>query len=152
MQTEKQQTTTGGLTLERARQLFDRKPDGSPDYSIIETYYHPDLRFQDPLQKLEGRAAFLEMSESFVGKVYDFEATIDQAAQTGNVIFLQWTMHYRFGKPTAARMRSEGTTKLELDDEGMVVLHRDYFDMWGDIVRSFKPARGLYDRFMKKMG
>ena len=154
MQTEKQdqKKIEGGMTLERARHIFDRKPDGSPDYSIIESCYHENLRFQDPLQKLEGRAAFIEMSDTFVGRVFDFEASIEKSAQTGNVIFIQWTMAYRFGKPTAPRMTSEGTTKLELDEDGMVVVHRDYFDMWGDVIRSFKPARGLYDRFMKKMG
>ena len=152
MQTQQQTAAETGLTLERARQLFERTPDGKPDYTIVHEFYHPDLRFQDPLQELRGRDAFIEMSDSFVGKVYDFEAKIDQAAQTGNVIFLQWTMHYRFGKPTNPVMRSEGTTKLELNEQGQVVLHRDYFDMWGDAIRSFKPARGLYDRLMKKMG
>lgn len=141
-----------GLTLDAARGLFRRHADGTPDFSVVLDYYHPNLRFQDPIQKLRGRDAFIEMFNRFAAQVHDFEATIDTAAMTDNVIFLQWTMRYRFGSPRNPVMSSEGTTKLVLDEDGQVVEHRDYFDMWGDAIRSFKPVRGLYNRFMKRMG
>ena len=47
--------STSRLTLETARELFDAmSSDGEPDFSLIERYYHPDVRFQDPIQQVEG--------------------------------------------------------------------------------------------------
>ena len=86
------------LTLEQAKRLFSETtfgPDG--DLSAIQAYYHPDVRFRDAIQEVMGRDAFMEMTRRFVKRAKDLKVEVHDAAQTGNVIFLDWTMTLRFG-------------------------------------------------------
>ena len=106
-----------GLDLETARQLFgEMEPDAEPDFSLIETYYHPQVRFRDPIQALEGREAFIEMSRRLASRCRELRAQVNDAAQTGNIIMLQWTMEMKLGPTPLTRI--EGCTKLTLDERG----------------------------------
>jgi hypothetical protein len=117
---------------------------------LIERHYHPDVRFQDPIQQVQGRSAFIEMSERLVERCSELGAKVNDAAQTGDIIFLQWTMWLRFGPAPLSSI--EGVTKLRLDAAGRVVEHRDYFDLWGDTLDSVPLVGGLYRRFVGLMG
>lgn len=140
-----------GLDLETARQLFgEMEPDAEPDFSLIETYYHPQVRFRDPIQALEGREAFIEMSRRLASRCRELRAQVNDAAQTGNVIMLQWTMEMKLGPTPLTRI--EGCTKLTLDERGQVTEHRDYFDLWGDSLRSTPGLGRLYRWFVGLMG
>ena len=146
-----QSPAPAGIDLETARQLFgEMSADGEADFGLIETYYHPDVRFRDPIQALEGRAAFIEMSERLVKRCRELRAHVNDAAQTGNVIMLQWTMEMKLGPTPLTRI--EGCTKLTLDDQGRVVAHRDYFDLWGDSLGSTPGIGKLYRWFVGLMG
>ena len=139
------------LDLETAKQLFSAMDsDAEADFSVVETYYHPDVRFRDPIQTCEGRDAFVEMSQRLVARCRELRARVNDAAQTGNIIILQWTMEMKIGRAPLSSI--EGCTKLTLDDEGRVVEHRDYFDLWGDTLGSLPAVGGLYRRFVRLMG
>lgn len=139
------------LDAEIARGLFDAMTADEPaDFSLIETYYHPDVRFQDPIQQVQGREAFVEMSEKLVRRCRELRARVNDAAQTGDVIFLQWTMEMRFGPSPLSII--EGATRLRLDEDGRVIEHRDYFDLWGDTLGSMPGIGPLYRRFVELMG
>jgi len=140
-----------GLDLETARRLFaDADPGAAADFSLIETYYHPQVRFRDPIQALEGRQAFIEMSQRLVSRCSELRARVNDAAQTGRVIFLQWTMEMKLGPTPLTSI--EGCTKLTLDEQGLVVEHRDYFDLWGDSLGSTPGIGKLYRWFVGLMG
>ena len=140
-----------GLDLATARQLFqDMDPDAEADFSLIETYYHPQVRFRDPIQALEGRDAFIEMSKRLVTRCRELRAHVNDAAQTGNIIMLQWTMEMKLGPTPLTRI--EGCTKLTLDERGLVTEHRDYFDLWGDSLRSTPGIGAMYRWFVGLMG
>jgi len=103
-----------GLNLETARQLFGEM-EADADFGLIETYYHPDVRFRDPIQALEGRAAFIEMSRRLVDRCGELRAHVNDAAQTGRIILLQWTMEVKLGSappvaPPDHHSRSSGNT------------------------------------------
>jgi predicted SnoaL-like aldol condensation-catalyzing enzyme len=142
----------GGLSLELARELFERMDadEAAADYSIVEQYYHEDVRFRDPIQSLQGRDAFIEMTENLVRRCSQLSAHVNDAAQTGDVIFLQWTMEMKIGPTPLTAI--EGTTRLRLDADGRVVEHRDYFDFWGDAMGAIPGVGSLYRRFMRMMG
>ena len=140
-----------GLDLETARQLFgEMEPGAEADFSLIETYYHPRVRFRDPIQALEGREAFIEMSKRLVARCRELRAHVNDAAQTGNIIILQWTMEMKLGPTPLTRI--EGCTKLTLDERGLVTEHRDYFDLWGDSLGSTPGIGRLYRWFVRLMG
>jgi len=139
------------LDLDTARQLFAAMDaDAEADFGLIETYYHPQVRFRDPIQALEGRDAFIEMSARLVKRCKELRARVNDAAQTGNVIFLQWTMEMKIGPTPLSTI--EGCTKLTLNEGGQVVEHRDYFDLWGDSLGSTPGIGKLYRWFVRLMG
>ena len=80
------------LNLEQAKKLFSESTFASDgDLSLIQAYYHPDVRFRDAIQQVNGRDAFMEMTRRFVKRARDLKVEVHDAAQTGNVIFLDWT-------------------------------------------------------------
>jgi hypothetical protein len=143
--------TPAGLDLETAKQLFgEMDPDAEPDFSLVENYYHPRVRFRDPIQALEGREAFIEMSKRLARRCSELRAHVNDAVQTGNIIMLQWTMEMKLGPTPLTRI--EGVTKLTLDEQGLVTEHRDYFDLWGDSLGSTPGIGKLYRWFVGLMG
>lgn len=140
-----------GLTLALARQIFTNDTmSGASGFAVINQYYHPNVRFRDAIQELRGRDAFIEMTERFMKRCSSLDVQLNDAAQNGNVIFLQWTMRMRFGKSPETTI--EGSTKLTLDAEGKVIEHRDYFDLWGDTLDAIPGVGKLYRRAVKLMG
>lgn len=139
------------LTVEEARSLFDAMDvSAEPDFSLIERFYHPDVRFQDPIQKLEGRDAFIEMSARLAERCSELRAKVHHAAASDDVIFLQWTMEMKLGPTPLTAI--EGTTKLVLNEDGQVIHHRDYFDLWGDSLSAMPLIGAGYRRFMRLLG
>lgn len=154
MSTLNQDATTepkGGLTLTLAKQIFSSDMmTKNPDFSIIRDYYHSNVRFRDAIQELHGRDAFITMMQHFMKRCSELHVHLNDAAQNGNVIFLQWTMKMRFSKSPLTVI--EGATKLTLDADGKVVEHRDYFDLWGDTLDAVPGVGKLYRRAVKLLG
>ena len=140
-----------GLDLDTARRLFsEMDADAEADFGLIETYYHPQVRFRDPIQSLEGREAFIEMTKRLLSRCRELRARVNDGAQTDRVIILQWTMEMKIGPTPLTSI--EGCTKLKLDERGLVVEHRDYFDLWGDSLGSTPGIGRLYRWFVGLMG
>lgn len=139
------------LTVEKARELFDSmEVSDAPDFSIMEQYYREDVRFQDPIQKLEGRDEMIEMTRRLVERCEELRAKVHHAVGSDEVIFLQWTMEMKLGPTPLTPI--EGTTKLVLDADGKVAEHRDYFDLWGDSLRAMPLVGDAYRRFLRLIG
>ncbi len=143
------------LTLPIAKQIFSSQTlSDDSDFAIIRQYYHPNVRFRDAIQELHGRDAFIDMTKHFMKRCSTLDVHLNDAAQNGNTIFLQWTMKMRFGKSplTTALTTIEGATKLSLGPDGKVVEHRDYFDLWGDTLDAIPGVGKLYRRAVKLLG
>jgi hypothetical protein len=136
----------GPLTLEKAKQIFSfrGKNDAGEgvDMELVRTHYHPNVHFQDAIQVIEGRDAVVEMMVRFPGRCDDLYCTVHNAMQQGNIIFLEWSMTMRVDP--LPEMTNHGVTRLTLDDDGMVIRHRDFFDLWGDMIDAFPRVAKLY--------
>jgi len=141
----------GGLTLEKVREIYEKTygDEGKPDFSHIYPYYHPNMRFQDCIQVIEGKEKFMEMCDRLARRCSELYMDVHDIAQNGNVIFLQWTMTLRFMK--TPRTPLNGVTKLTLDEDGLILEHRDHFDLWGDSFDAIPGVGKLYRLFMKKV-
>lgn len=71
-----------GLNPETARRLFGEM-EADADFGLIETCYHPDLRFRRRIQALEGRAAFVEMSRRLVDRCGELRTHVNDARPDG---------------------------------------------------------------------
>jgi limonene-1,2-epoxide hydrolase len=138
------------LNPDTIRELWSRtyNTNGKPDWSHIYPYYHPDLVFQDTIQRIQGIEAFTALCERLAKRCESLEMKIGSISQNGNVIFMDWTMTMSFKKypPTPVY----GCTKLGLHEDGRIIEQRDYYDLWGDIFNGIPYFKKPYRKFLIK--
>ena len=139
------------LTPDSIREIWSKtyNTDGKPDWSHIFPYYHPDIVFQDAIQRLEGMEDFTAMCDRLASRCQRLHFDIHDLAQDGNIIFMQWTMTMEFRRTPMTPMY--GCTKLTLHEDGRILEQRDYYDIWGDILAGAPGLGKLYSAFMKKV-
>ncbi len=123
--------------------------DGKPDWSHLYPYYHPDIIFQDSIQKLEGFERFTDMCNRLAKRCKQLHFDIHDIVQDENIIMMEWTMTMTFRKTPMTPIR--GATKLTLHEDGRILRQRDYYDLWGDIFDGVRGFRFLYRGFMSKV-
>jgi limonene-1,2-epoxide hydrolase len=121
---------------------------GKPDWSHIYPYYHPDVVFQDSIQRVEGKEAFLGVCERLAGRCTKLAMDIHRVAQNGSEIFFEWTMTMSFKKFPNTPLY--GCTRLTLHEDGRIIAQRDYYDLWGDIFNGIPRFKGPYRTFMSR--
>ena len=138
------------LTVNTVRKLWSKtyNTDGKPDWSHIFPYYHPEIIFQDSVQRLEGIDAFKAMCARLAGRCKKLRMEIISIAQDSNVIMMDWKMTMSFRKFPDTPVF--GCTKLVLHNDGRIIEQRDYYDLWGDIFNGIPGFRKLYRKFMSK--
>ncbi|MEN9861121.1 MAG: hypothetical protein RLZZ515_1603 [Cyanobacteriota bacterium] len=132
------------------RALFT-KPYGAPAPSEQQwrQAYSDDVVFEDPTQKQQGLEAYLAAQEGLLRRCDDVVLTPGAIAIEGNTAFVEWEMGLKI---KGIEFVYPGTTRLLLNDAGLIVDHRDYFDFVGP---TFEPVpvlggfvRWLYKRFV----
>lgn len=138
------------LTTDTVLELWSKtyNTNGKPDWSHILPYYHPEIVFQDSIQKLEGIDDFKSMCARLTNRCKQLQMEIISIVQDSNIIIMDWKMTMSFRKfPNTPIF---GSTKLTLDGDGRIIEQRDYFDLWGDIFNGIPHFRKLYRKFMCK--
>ncbi len=138
------------LDTDTVRELWSKtyNPEGKPDWSHIFPYYHPDVVFQDSIQRIEGKEAFVAMCRRLTRRCEKLQMDIHAIARNGNVIFMNWTMTMVFRKFPSTPMY--GSTRLTLHGDGRIIEQRDYYDLWGDIFNGVPYFRRPYRAFMRR--
>lgn len=138
------------LTPARVLELWSKtyNTSGKPDWSHIFPYYHPDIVFQDSIQKVVGIAEFEALCNRLTKRCKSLQMDISSIAQNSNVIIMDWTMTMSFRKSPSTPIY--GCTKLTFHEDGRIIEQRDYYDLWGDIFNGIPGFRKLYRRFMHR--
>lgn len=138
------------LNKDTVRELWSQtyNTDGKPDWSHIFPYYHENIVFQDSIQRVEGKEEFLGVCNRLTGRCQSLNMEIVSIAQNEHIIIMDWIMTMSFKKYPNTPMY--GATKLTLNDEGIIIEQRDYYDMWGDIFNNIPHWNKMYRRFVKK--
>ncbi|MBP7402272.1 MAG: nuclear transport factor 2 family protein [Clostridia bacterium] len=141
---------SAGLTRESILELWSKtyNTDGKPDWSHLFPHYHPDIVFQDSIQRIEGIDAFKEMCGRLTDRCRSLYMEIQSLAQDGPVFLMAWKMTMSFRKYPDTPVY--GASRLTLHPDGRIVEQRDYFDLWGDIFNGIPKFKPVYRRFMKK--
>jgi len=139
------------LTETNIRDVWGRtyNTDGKPDWSNIYPYYHPDVVFQDPIQRQEGIEAFRAMCTKLAGRCTRLHFDIEDLLVADRFFFMQWTMTMEFRRTPMTPMY--GCSKFTLHEDGRIVGQRDYYDLWGDIFAGVPGMRKLYPAFMGRL-
>ena len=122
---------------------------GKPDWSHIFPYYHEEIIFQDPIQKVDGKVAFIKMCHRLTDRCEALNMKISSIAANENEIFMDWEMTMIFRKTPSTSLF--GATKLTLGVDGRIIHQRDYYDLWGDIFHNVPIMKKAYPGFMKRV-
>lgn len=138
------------LTEEKIRELWSRtyNTDGKPDWSHLFPYYHPDLVFQDSIQRIEGFDDFQAMCKRLTDRCKSLRMDIINLVMRDNVVLMDWVMTMSFKKYPDTPMF--GATRLVFHEDGRIIGQRDYYDLWGDIFNGIPRFKKMYRNFMRK--
>ncbi len=123
-------------------------PYGKPDWSHIFPCYHPDIVFEDSIQRIEGKDSFLKMCQRLTRRCQKLEMEVRHLVKTDNIIMMDWKMTMSFRRSPSTPMY--GSTRLTLHEDGRIIEQRDYYDLWGDIFRGIPGFNRLYRGFMTR--
>jgi limonene-1,2-epoxide hydrolase len=120
--------------------------NGKPDWSHIFPYYHPNIVFQDSIQRIEGKENFEAMCSRLTKRCKELRMDISSIVQDSNIIIMDWKMTMSFRKSPSTPIF--GSTKLTLHEDGRIIEQRDYYDLWGDIFNGIPGFGKAYRKFM----
>jgi limonene-1,2-epoxide hydrolase len=138
------------LDINTVRELWSKtyNVNGKPDWSHLYPYYHPDVVFQDSIQRIEGIKEFVALCERLTKRCEMIQMEILSIAQDSNTILFDWILNMSFNKYPSTPVY--GSTKLTLHEDGRIIHQRDYFDLWGDIFNGIPYFKKHYRKFMHK--
>ncbi len=113
---------------ERIREAFNNLRAESME--ILDSFYSPEVVFQDPLGRIEGLSALKQYYAHMYENVLSirFDAT-DELVQ-GDKHVLIWSMYLRARSLNKGNeVVLDGNSVLHFDADDLVRFHRDYFDM-----------------------
>ena len=122
--------------------------NGKPDWSHLYPYYHPDVVFQDSIQRIEGIKEFVALCERLTKRCEKIQMEIISIAQDSNTILFDWILTMAFNKYPDTPVF--GSTKLVVHEDGRIIFQRDYFDLWGDVFNGIPYFKKGYRRFVHK--
>tara|TARA_B100000073_G_scaffold53360_1_gene39311 strand:- start:11652 stop:12086 length:435 start_codon:yes stop_codon:yes gene_type:complete len=141
---------TPPLNEDSLRQLFT-KPYGAegPSPEQWRCVYSEDVSFTDPTQTQTGIDAYIRAQNNLLQRCDDTFLETLTASKSGNIAFVEWRMGLKI---KGIEFIYPGTSRLQFDDSGKIIDHRDYFDF---ILPTFGPVpilggftRWLYGRFI----
>ena len=138
------------LDIDKVRELWSKtyNTNGKPDWSHLYPYYHPDVVFQDSVQRIEGIKEFVALCERLTRRCESLQMEIVSIAGGSYFILMDWIMTMSFNKYPSTPVY--GSTKLVINDDGRIIYQRDYFDLWGDIFNGIPYFKKIYRKFMRK--
>jgi ketosteroid isomerase-like protein len=116
----------------------------------IQSYYAPNARFKDPFNAVQGVDAvaqiFLHMFDTLESPRF---VVLDRVVQ-GSQCFLTWEFHFRFKSLRKGQDQCIlGASHLLLGPDGLVTLHRDYWDAAEELYEKL-PLLGSLMRWLKR--
>lgn len=139
-------TTT--VAVNRLAQLYEQlSPEMLPQ--LVQCYASA-ARFKDPFNDLQGTAAILRVFEHMFATLEQPRFIVTQRIVQGDQAFLVWEFYFRLRHK---RVRDEqfirGTTHLQFDPQGLVALHRDYWDTAEELYEKL-PLLGTLMRWLRR--
>lgn len=123
------------LADQLAAALVAIRTDNPDALDGLDQLYAEDMRFRDPIQQLDGRAAFLDMNQRLLRRMRALTWQIHHAMGDDDRAMLEWTMHAT--TRVGVKLDVDGTTVVRAHG-GRIIDHRDYWDL-GEMFASSVP-------------
>lgn len=115
----------------------------------IEQYYSADIFFKDPFNEIKGisklEIIFLEMFDQLDEPRFQIIDIVQQEEQ----VFLTWNFFFTYSKKAYS---IHGSSHLKLNDTGLVIYHRDYWDVGEELLLKIPFIGSVYGILRKKIG
>ena len=119
------------------------------DIARLGDYYSADAVFKDPFNAVRGvpaiQAVFRHMYVALDGPRFVIHDVITQ----GDQCVLTWDFIFRFRRFNREVQTVRGASHLKLDANGLITLHRDYWDVAEELYEKL-PGVGALMRWLKR--
>ena len=133
---------------ERVRTIFNAM--GAQTLHLVDTFYAPGVVFIDPFHRVEGRDALRDYYRRLYANVQSIHFAFEGETASVNELVLYWTMTCRHPRIAGgAPVSLPGCSRLVFDGQGLVELHRDYFDA-GALLYEHLPLLGRVVRYIRE--
>jgi len=142
---------TSAATVSPVQQLVQFFEQLQPqDVSRLSALYAPEARFKDPFNDVRGvpeiERIFTHMFEALDTPHFIVTERIVQGQQC----FLAWDFRFRFKRfDTHTWQTIQGGTHVVFNAQGLVTLHRDYWDAAEELYEKL-PVLGSLMRYLKR--
>jgi ketosteroid isomerase-like protein len=116
--------------------------------ALLTELYHPDILFQDPIQQVRGRDAFLEANRRLIRRARRVSFVIHDIIESGDRIVATW--RFSFLTRVGIELQAEAISYMTLRD-GLIVQHRDYWDPAGAVLVKIPGIRALYRKLLNAL-
>lgn len=121
------------------------------DVDRFDDYYRRDACFRDPFNHVSSIEGIKRIFNHMFKQVNDPAFRVTKVIIGDGDAILFWTFHFRFkGMGCKSAQSLEGVTHLAFDDDGLVTLHRDYWDAAEELY-SRLPVIGSLMRGLQRM-
>lgn len=111
--------------------------------------YAPDAHFKDPFNEVQGIAAIARIFAHMFHQVNEPGFRVVTGVQQGNDAFVTWEFRFRMKRYSTEVQCIRGASHLVFDDQGLVSLHRDYWDAAEELYEKL-PILGALMKMLKR--
>ncbi len=116
----------------------------------LDQIYAAQARFKDPFNEVQGIEAIDRIFRHMYVALDEPHFVVTRAVTQGAQCFLVWDFKFRFKRfDTATLQTVRGCSHLELDEQGRILMHRDFWDAAEELYEKL-PAVGALMRWLKK--
>ncbi|MFG6485402.1 nuclear transport factor 2 family protein [Roseateles sp. BYS78W] len=109
--------------------------------------YAENARFKDPFNDVRGHAAIGRVFTQMFEELREPRFTVQVSASEGDNAFLTWELHFLRERGEAMVIR--GATHIRYSPNGLVQLHRDYWDAAEELYAKL-PVLGALMRALRR--
>jgi steroid Delta-isomerase len=119
------------------------------DLARLGSYYQADARFKDPFNEVQGLAPIRQVFEHMFVALDEPRFVVHDIVVQGDQCFLTWDFIFRFKRFSRELQTVRGATQLKLDADGLITLHRDYWDAAEELYEKLPGVSALM-RWLKR--
>ena len=140
--------TATPAAVQQLVQFFEQlKPQDLPRLPEL---YAADARFKDPFNDVQGLAAIERIFAHMFDALDSPHFIVTERIEQGQQCFLVWDFRFRFRRfDTQSWQTVRGGTHLVFNGQGLVTLHRDYWDAAEELYEKLPVVGGLM-RWLKR--
>ena len=112
----------------------------------IHTIYSAEATFRDPFNHIAGLAGVTQVYQHMFDSLQSPRFVLTHTVTQGLQAFVTWDFNFEI---RGCAFQIEGCTQLVLNAEGLIVVHRDYWDVAEELYEKI-PLLGSLMRFLKR--